>query len=165
MITLRRFIAAVFAATLMSAMAAAPASAQIFQGPGLVNVAIEDVTVQVPLSVAANLCDINAAVLVGQFIDDGDATCTATAESMATRGPSGGGGGGIAQGPGLVNVAISDLTVQVPISVAANICDVNAAILVGQFADGGDATCTATAESLASRGPSGGGGGGGGGGG
>jgi hypothetical protein len=164
MVRTKRFLAAVFAATLLSAMAAAPASAQIFQGPGLVNVAISDVTVQVPVSVAANLCDINAAVLVGQFVDDGDAACTATAESMATRGPSGGGGGGISQGPGLVNVAIEDLTVQVPISVAANLCDINVAILVGQFLDGSGAECTADAESLASRGPGNGGGGNGGGG-
>ncbi len=158
MITLRRFLAAVFAATLVSAMAAAPASAQIFQGPALVNVAISNVTVQVPVSVAANLCDINVAVLVGEFRDDGDADCTATARSIATRGPgngNGGGGGGIGQGPALVNVAIFGLTVQVPISVAANLCDINAAILVGEFRDDGDADCTATARSIATRGSGG----------
>jgi hypothetical protein len=156
---MKRLFAAVFAAALLSAMGAAPASAQIVQGPALVNVAISDVTVQVPISVAANLCDINAAVLVGDFADDGSATCEATAESIATPGPGDGGGdNGIAQGPALVNVAISDLTVQVPISVAANVCDVNAAILVGDFRDDGDADCTATAESIATPGPGGGGG-------
>jgi hypothetical protein len=160
MVKMKRFFAAVFAATLLSAMAAAPASAQIVQGPALVNVAISDVTVQVPISVAANLCDINAAVLVGDFRDDGDAECEATAESIATPGPGNGGNGdAIVQGPGLVNVAISDLLVQVPISVAANLCDINAAILVGDFVDDGDADCTATAESIATPGPGNGGGG------
>lgn len=58
--------------------------------PALVNVLISDVTVQVPVSIAANLCDINAAVLANQA-DTGDATCTATADSVASNGPGRGG--------------------------------------------------------------------------
>ncbi len=54
--------------------------------------------------------------------------------------------------PALVNVIIGDVTVQVPVGIAANICDVNAAVLANQL-DAGDATCTATAESIASNGP------------
>lgn len=46
------------------------------------------------MSVAANVCDVNAAILVGQFEDAGDAMCTATAESIASPGTEGGGGGG-----------------------------------------------------------------------
>ena len=58
--------------------------------PALVNVVIGDVTVQVPIGVAANICDVNAAVLANQ-VDNGDATCTATAESVASNGPGRGG--------------------------------------------------------------------------
>jgi hypothetical protein len=65
---------------------------EMMQQTGLVNVDIGDVTVQVPIGVAANLCDINAAVLVGQFQDFGAAECTATADSTATNGPGQGGG-------------------------------------------------------------------------
>jgi hypothetical protein len=47
-------------------------------------VAIGDVTVQVPIAAALNLCDVNLAVLVGDFFDDGDATCQAEAGSGAS---------------------------------------------------------------------------------
>ncbi len=70
------------------AAAVASASAQPRQN-GLVDVNIEDVTVQAPISGAANLCDISVAALVGQFNDTGDAECTATAESIATNGVGG----------------------------------------------------------------------------
>ncbi len=49
-------------ATAAFAASAVPASAQNRQ-EGLVNVAIEDLTVQLPISVAANVCDVNVAVL------------------------------------------------------------------------------------------------------
>jgi len=58
---------------------------------------------------------------------------------------------------GLVNVTIVDLvditnvTVQVPVAVAATICDVNVAILLAAIEDTGTASCTATASSRASR--------------
>ena len=116
---------------------------------GLVNVNISDVTAQVPVGVAANLCDINAAVLADQ-LKGGGADCTATADSIATRGP--GGGGGSPQQEGLVNVNISDVTVQVPVSVAANLCDINVAVLSQQAKLGG-ASCQATADTIASHGP------------
>ena len=141
--------AAVLGAAALSLGAAAPASAQ---QEGLVNVNVSGVTAQVPIGIAANLCDVSAAVLAGQG-DVGPAECDASAESIATRGP---GGGAAADQEGLVNVNISDVTVQVPVSVAANICDLNVAVLAEQL-DVGEATCTATAESLASRGPGAGG--------
>ena len=159
---MRRSIAALLAAALLSVVAAGSAAAQppVNIGGGLVNVQIGDVTILAPISLAVNLCDVNAAVLVGQFRDDGDATCVATPESIASPGASGN-GGNVNIGHGLVNVQIGDITILAPISVAANICDVNVAILVGQFLDDGDAECEATAESIASPGNSGGGGGGG----
>ena len=125
---------------------AAPAAAQVQRG--LVNIAVGDVTIQVPVAVAANICDVNVAVLVGNFRDDGSADCDSEAISDAT----------VTTGPpstpvvqrGLVNVAIGDVTVQVPIAAALNLCDINLAILVGDFFDDGDATCTAEAGAGAS---------------
>lgn len=60
--------------------------------PALVNVNIGDVTLQLPIGVAANVCDINAAVLVAAIADTGSAECTATNETIATNGPGQGGG-------------------------------------------------------------------------
>jgi len=136
----------------MMALVAPSASAQNTQ-EGLVNVAVEDVVVQAPISVAANVCDVNVAVLA-QFIDDA-AACEATADATATRGPS---GHSSTKQSGLVNVLVDDVVVQLPIAVAANVCDVNVAVLA-RFLDDAEA-CTATADSVASRGPGGGPGGG-----
>jgi hypothetical protein len=78
---------------------AAPASAQLVGG-GLVVVNISDViddiavainveenqipvTVQVPIGVAANVCDVNANVLAQQRKKEGTATCTAENTSTA----------------------------------------------------------------------------------
>lgn len=52
---------------------------------------LNDITIQVPVGIAANLCDINAAILVQQFQDTGEATCEATADTQATQGPGRGG--------------------------------------------------------------------------
>jgi len=128
---------------------------------GLVNVAIVDTQVAVPVSIAANLCDINVGVLAQQERAAG-AACEATADSLAThnKGPGGGGGqagqGGVAQ-DGLVNVAIVDTQVAVPVAVAANICDLNVGVLARQLRIGG-AECTADADSMATHGPGAGGG-------
>ncbi len=85
-----RRILSLFAVTaLMVALMAAPAmAAPVFTG-GLVNVTLVDVvdinnnTVQVPLSVAANVCDVNIAALLGAIEDNGNATCTATSDAVA----------------------------------------------------------------------------------
>jgi hypothetical protein len=74
--------------------------------------------------------------------------CEATADSAATARPN-------SNGPptnqsGLVNVLLDDILVQVPISVAANVCDVNVAVLA-QLDDTAEAR-DATAESVASPG-------------
>ncbi len=75
---------------LMVGVTTVPALAQVI-GPILVNVNVGPTTIQVPVGVAANLCDINAAVLVQQFQDTGEANCTATNVSEATPGPGPGG--------------------------------------------------------------------------
>ena len=77
---MRRILALLSVMALMVAALAMPAAAQpIFTG-GLVNVNIEDVTVQVPVGVAANLCDINANVLAAQIANTGSATCDAAVD-------------------------------------------------------------------------------------
>src|SRR5262245_3175115 len=93
-----------------------PASAANQQG--LVNVNVEDVTVQVPVGVAANVCDVTVAVLAGTVLG-GPTQCNAEGGSIAVV-PDGGGGGNTNQ-RGLVNVNLQDVTAQIPIGVAANI--------------------------------------------
>jgi hypothetical protein len=98
---------------------------------GLVNVNLSNISVQVPVAVAANICDVNVGVLVGE-LRDRSAPCDADASSDATVTP-------VESGPvnqrGLVNVNATDVAVQVPIGIAANICDVNVAVLVNEFID------------------------------
>jgi hypothetical protein len=146
MLSSKRLRLSLMTATLAVSLciAAAPANAQ---QQGLVNVDISGNTVQVPIAVAANICDVNVAVLVSDLRDDA-AMCNATgdADAITPAGPGGGGGGG--DQTGLVNVIISGNTVQVPLAVAANVCDVNVAVLVDMLNDSA-ATCTADASSHA----------------
>ena len=115
------------------------------QQEGLVNVNVENVTAQVPIGIAANVCDVNANVLAEQ-LRNGGAECDATAESIATNGP--GNGGSNTRQQGLVNVNAADIVVQLPVSLAANVCDVNVGVLAAQLRQGG-ATCNATADAIA----------------
>lgn len=164
--SIRQKLTAAVAAAVAGALGlgGAPAWAASNQQSGLVNVNIQNVSVQVPVSVAvpvgvaANVCNVDAAVLAQQAVA-GPATCTATsnspalstaiAQSMATGGtaPSN-------SQSGLVNVNLQGLTIQapvsvaVPIGVAANVCDVNAAVLASQVSSGA-ASCTATTGSSA----------------
>jgi hypothetical protein len=149
---MRRIQAALILAACIAVTAAfaAPASAQN-QQQGLVNVAVEDVIVQVPVAVAANVCDVNVAVLAE--VQDDAAACEATADSTATAGPN---SNQPTRQEGLVNVLLDDVLVQVPISVAANVCDVNVAVLA-QLDDDAEA-CEATADAAAQPGSGPGGG-------
>jgi hypothetical protein len=135
------------AVALMLAMAL-PASAHPKQ-EGLVNVNVSDVTVQLPIAVAANVCDVNVNVLAQQF-RDGGAECDSEALSEAViEWPRNHGHGHGPKQDGLVNVNVSDVIVQAPIGVAANICDVNANVLAEQVREGGaecDAETTAIAD-------------------
>jgi hypothetical protein len=149
----RRLIAPLAMATVLSLGFAGPAVAQPLLQTGLVNIVVGDVTIQVPVAVAANICDVNVAALVGDFRDEGSADCDS--QAMADAGIE---DAVVTPGPpttpivqlGLVNVIIGDVTAQVPIAAALNVCDVNLAILVGDFFDDGNATCTADADSGAS---------------
>jgi hypothetical protein len=107
-------------------VAAVPASAQTTQN-GLINVSLSDNTVQIPIGVAANVCDVSANVLSSGPVTFTSGPCTASAPVTATGG--GGGGGGPTTQTGLVNVSLADNTIQVPVGVAANICNVSANVL------------------------------------
>jgi hypothetical protein len=138
------FVSLALAVAFMLAVAL-PASAQP-QQEGLVNVNVSDVTVQLPIAVAANVCDTNVNVLARQ-LRDGGAECTSDAESDAVIEWPGNRGNGPQQ-EGLVNVNVSDVVVQAPIGIAANICDTNANVLAEQLRLGG-AECDAAATPIA----------------
>jgi hypothetical protein len=138
-----RFFVLAIVAVMMMAFAAAPVGAQPRQ-EGLVNVNVSGVDVQVPVAIAAAICDVNVNVLARQ-ISPGDTACEVTADSEAEN------PGERTQNPrqeGLVNVNISDVTVQVPVSVAAAVCGVNVNVLAEQL-NTGDVECESDAVSVA----------------
>jgi hypothetical protein len=144
---MRRFLACAVAVLSLS-VGAGSAGAQTTQN-GLVNLNLENVTVQVPVGVAANVCDVNVAVLA-TLVDLGTTqTCTAVADATAQDVTVGAPTGTTTQN-GLVNVNLSDVTIQVPVAVALNICDVNVAVLA-VLVDPAGATCDAQANSHASH--------------
>ena len=123
------------------------AAAQTTQN-GLVNLNLENITVQVPIGVAANVCDVNVAVLAN-LVDTGTTgTCTAVADSTARNVTVGAPASGTTTQSGLVNVNLSNVTVQVPVAAAVNICDVNAAVLAA-LSDVAGASCDAKARGRA----------------
>lgn len=133
----RMLVAAVVSSVLGVGVSALPASAQTTQQSGLVNVALTGNTVQVPVAVAANICGVQANVIATNNFA-GNTVCTSASRATAT---AGGGGGGTTTQQGLVNVALTGNTIQVPIGIAADICGVQANVLAaGNF--GGNATCS-----------------------
>lgn len=140
----KRFFAVLVATMSLGLVAAGSASAQT--QTGLVNLDISGNTVQVPIGVAANVCDVNVAVLVDTYLDQA-ARCGASATStgIGVTTPSAGETG---DQSGLVNVRVNDNVVQIPLAVAANVCDVNVAVLTNLFVDDA-ANCTTNANSRA----------------
>jgi hypothetical protein len=121
------------------------ASAQTNQS-GLVNVAVVGNTVQVPIGIAANVCQVSVNILA-QATSTAPADCTAVAGATAFA-PAGGNGGGPTNQSGLINIAVTDNTIQVPVAIAANICDVAVNVLAQGIATGG-ATCNAVGNATA----------------
>ena len=111
---------------------------------GLVNLNLTGVTVQLPVALAANLCDVTVAVLVEE-LNDGSAPCDASSNADAVVETQ---DGGPVEQAGLVNVNVTDVVVQAPIAIAANVCDVTVAILVERLADAAS-PCDATAAAEA----------------
>jgi hypothetical protein len=140
MTRLRMGIAAVFAALLLIGSASA-AGAQPARQEGLVNVYAEDVTVQIPIGIAANVCGVAVNLLVSD-LQQGTVDCET--EGVAIAQSNGNGQGGPVQQSGLVNVALVDVTVQVPVAVAANICGVAVNVLA-QNVEQGSVDCEAIA--------------------
>ena len=138
-ITRGRITAAVATAAISLACAASASAAPPPQQEGLVNVNIQDVNV--PIGIAANICDVNVVALAQDKFNDAG-TCDALAD------PTAGGDGGPPQArqEGLVNVNVQ--SVDIPVAVAANVCDVNVVLLAsGSFDDAG--RCVAIADANA----------------
>lgn len=110
---------------------------------GLVNLSLQETTIQVPIALAANICGVALNVLAAGNVA-GPVQCTADGVTSAQR--QGGGGANNANQTGLVNVAIQDTTVQVPVAVAANVCGV-AVNVVAAANVVGPTTCDALADS------------------
>lgn len=146
--SIKKRLAVLAGAAALCLGAAAPASAQSNIGAqqGLVNVAIADVAnnnqvvVQVPIGVAANVCGVPVAAIADQV--NAPVACTAENSQSAPislkRGGGGGGNGNAGVQKGLVNVAVVDalndnqVVVQLPIGVAANVCGVDVALIAEQ---------------------------------
>jgi hypothetical protein len=143
LLSIKKTSAALFATALIGVGVVAPASAQ--NQSGLVNVAVANNTVQIPIGVAANVCGVAVNVLSTATLTN-PVNCTAISGATATSTSNGGGGGGNQQG--LVNLSITNNTIQVPVGVAANVCGVAANVLAQGVATG-TATCNALGNSTA----------------
>ena len=138
-----RVILAVVMTALTGVVAAAPASAA--NQNGLVNVAVVNNTVQIPIGIAANVCGLTVNALATGILT-GSTACNAVAGATASAAPQNGNGGG--NQTGLVNLYVANNTVQVPVGIAANICGVTANVLATATATGG-ATCAAVGNGTA----------------
>ena len=94
-------LAVAMTAAAVAAVPAATADAQTRQ-EGLVNVSLTDINV--PIGVAANVCNVSANVLAANNFSGPFGDCDAIAPATAT-----GGGNGNTRQNGLVNVSVSDL--------------------------------------------------------
>jgi hypothetical protein len=138
---MRKTLALTLLACVVALATATGASAQT-QQTGLVNINVEDNVVQVPVAIAANICDVTVAVLVSD-LTDGSATSDALATSDATVTPRP--SGGPTRQDGLINVNLENNTVQIPIAAAANVCDVSVLVLATEILLSDATECTAGA--------------------
>jgi hypothetical protein len=147
----RKLLIPLLAATMLVATSATPvASAQPPQQSGLINVNLEDITVQVPVSVAANICGLNVAAIAVNTAQGNIVQCTADSMAGADATASRDAGPGTTQ-EGLVNVNVEDVTVQIPVALAANVCGANVAILAVGVLPGNDVECDARARGIANN--------------
>lgn len=142
--TITRFATTATVSLAAIGLSVGPVGAAPIDQEGLVNVGITGVNVQVPISAAANICGVGVAVLA-TAANLGDVDCTA--EGVAVANSDGSQGGPVRQ-RGLVNVALTDTTVQVPVAIAANVCGVGIGVL-SQVASFGDVDCRTEGVSLA----------------
>jgi len=137
------------------------ASGAFAQGQeGLVNISVDDNTVQVPISVAANVCDLDVNVLSSQFVGSDETACEIDQETAAANGIDTGSNGGSNSGPGngngqqegLVNLSVDGNTIQVPVGIAANVCDVDANVIAQQVKGTDESACEIDQETAAENG-------------
>jgi hypothetical protein len=140
---IRAFFAVVLTALVGVVVTVAPASAA--NQNGLVNVAVVDNTVQIPIGVAANVCGLTVNALASGILT-GPTACDAVSGATATAPATNGNGGGNQRG--LVNLYVADNTIQVPVGIAANICGVTANVLTALAGTAGS-TCNATGNATA----------------
>lgn len=142
MLSIRSKFACAVAAGAASLSVAVPAAGAQTTQEGLVNVNVDDVNV--PIGVAANVCNVSANVLsqaIGSPSGVGD--CDAVAEPTADSGPN-----GRTRQQGLVNISVTD--VNIPIGVAANVCNVSVSVLSSAIGSpSGVGECDAVAEPTA----------------
>jgi len=98
-----------------------------------------------PIAVAANVCNVAVNVLATELAN-GAAPCNATGSPSATA--TRGGGGSNNQQGGLVNLNLQNTTIQAPIGIAANICNVSVNALASQLHNGA-ATCSTVTSPVA----------------
>ncbi|MCP1170101.1 hypothetical protein [Limimaricola litoreus] len=133
------------------------ASGAFAQGQeGLVNVSVDDNTVQVPVDVAANVCDLDVNVLASDFVGSEETACEIDQKTAAQNGIQSNGSnsaeGNNGQQNGLVNLSLDGNTVQAPIGVAANVCDVDANVIAQDFTGTDESVCTISQEQAAENG-------------
>ena len=143
MSVLRYGLTSVAVAGAVVAGSAVPAAAATTQ-TGLVNVSATNTTVQVPVGIAANVCGVTANVLASAT-STSPVSCTATGVAVAQ---SPGGSGGSTHQNGLVNLALTNTTVQLPVALAANVCGVTVNALA-TLTSSGPATCAALSSATA----------------
>lgn len=119
MLTTTRMRLTAVAAACCMALVGATTTAEAANQRGLVNVNVDDV--QVPIGVAANICNVSVNVITAATGNQaGD--CDAVSQPEANQG-----GGSNGNQRGLVNVSLTD--VQIPIGIAANVCNVSANVI------------------------------------
>lgn len=139
----RALIASVVAMCLMAVGVGSAAAAGPTNQTGLVNVSLGDVTVQVPVAVAANVCGLQVGALSVLLAQNQTTTCNSESDAVVPDFTVSRDGGGPVNQTGLVNVAVGDVTLQLPVAVAANICGVQAAVLAVAVLQNQTTTCTA----------------------
>ena len=99
-------VTAATAALSLGALAAPAAAApNSIAQDGLVNLALTDTTIQVPIAVAANICGVAVNILAATNVT-GPVDCDAGADATAQR--AGGSGGNNTRQSGLVNIAVTE---------------------------------------------------------
>jgi len=123
-------------------MLSGPARAQ---QEGLVNLNVDNVTVQIPVAVAADICGVSVDVLANGIVQ-GPVDCDSGAIALADD-------DGEPSDPvdqdGLINVNITNVDVQVPVTVAANVCGLTVNVLAAALL-AGPVTCDANGSATVS---------------